>query len=800
MIFNKQFFILFFASVCSLTFAHDNKNHKNNSREWNLVDNSRTISASLLMLKEGNVYLEKSNGEIQKYSLVSLSDNDKEYVRQKNEYINKLNKLEVLLNNQELKNSDRAFFMDSAFSPFKPNVATSWDDNYFYVESLGMAEHKMMAGIISWQQQVPIPQCYVGDNAWSIPLNPEMASTPLSLQNALMRGAVAIATNGIPIFNPLNNRGEDAYLVGELDDFGGHSGRADDYHYHTGPLHLEDKTSDILAIAFALDGFPIYGSKEPDGSDMLTLDQYNGHTGSNGIYHYHAVETYPYIMSSMVGEVTTDSDDAESQIIPQARTTPIRPYLQPLQGASITDFEQIDDSSYSLAYSLSGQNYTVNYNWTSTGEHTYEFIESDGSSSSESYQGFVPCEVPSEVPSTRSISQGLASAITSNLLDCENGRVAEIGTITAMDNTVWTVPAEVNFQDADFPFASDLHNPCNGENYSTTAEALSQLDGSDIVEVDTNGEIITAYIFADNYFEMYINGKKVGKDKVPFTQFNSSIVRFRVVKPFTIAVKLVDWEENLGLGSENNRGFSYHPGDGGFVATFYNEEGNNIAFTNNTWKAQTYYIAPIRDTNCVIESGNERLTTNCNTDGSNDGGNFYAIHYPTPSGWYNENYDDSSWPSAYTFTNATVGIDNKMAYTNFTDVFDNPDNDAEFIWSSNLILDNLVLVRYTVEDGATSVLDDEETEDQPTSYKLEQNYPNPFNPSTQIKIRIPKGGVYTLRVYDVLGREVKTLLIGQINAGIHTFNFDASNITSGIYYYNFSGNNFSQTKKMLLMK
>ena len=197
----------------------------------------------------------------------------------------------------------------------------------------------MMVGITSWQQQVPIPQCYIGDNAWSIPLNPELASAPLSLQNSLMKGAVAIAANGIPIFNPLNNRGEDAYLVGELDNYGGHSGRADDYHYHIGPLHLEDTTK-VLPIAFALDGYAIYGSKEPDGSAMETLDQYNGHTGNDSVYHYHAVETYPYIMSSMVGEVTTDNEGTESQILPQASTTQVRPYLQPLEDAEITGFEQ----------------------------------------------------------------------------------------------------------------------------------------------------------------------------------------------------------------------------------------------------------------------------------------------------------------------------------------------------------------------------------------------------------------------------------------------------------------------------
>jgi spore coat protein CotH len=101
-------------------------------------------------------------------------------------------------------------------------------------------------------------------------------------------------------------------------------------------------------------------------------------------------------------------------------------------------------------------------------------------------------------------------------------------------------------------------------------------------------------------------------------------------------------------------------------------------------------------------------------------------------------------------------------------------------------------------EGITSVEDPQL--ELPSSYSLEQNFPNPFNPSTQIVVSIPESGMHTLRVYNVLGQEVATLLNNQITAGTHTFNFDASNLSSGIYFYNFSGNNFTQTKKMMLMK
>lgn len=126
--------------------------------------------------------------------------------------------------------------MTAAFAPFSSHVTTHFDSQWFYVESDGMPDHSMMTGITSWQQQVPTPQPYTGANAWQIPLQPVLASSPISAKTALYTGAIALAVNGVPIFNALNNRGDDAYLYGELDQWGGHAGRADDYHYHIAPL------------------------------------------------------------------------------------------------------------------------------------------------------------------------------------------------------------------------------------------------------------------------------------------------------------------------------------------------------------------------------------------------------------------------------------------------------------------------------------------------------------------------------------------------------------------------------------
>ncbi len=87
-----------------------------------------------------------------------------------------------------------------------------------------------------------------------------------------------------------------------------------------------------------------------------------------------------------------------------------------------------------------------------------------------------------------------------------------------------------------------------------------------------------------------------------------------------------------------------------------------------------------------------------------------------------------------------------------------------------------------------------------SSYQLEQNYPNPFNPSTTINFTIPENSQVTLKIFDVLGNEVGTLINQVIPSGNHEVKFDATGLPSGLYFYTLNTGNFIQTKKMLLMK
>lgn len=90
--------------------------------------------------------------------------------------------------------------------------------------------------------------------------------------------------------------------------------------------------------------------------------------------------------------------------------------------------------------------------------------------------------------------------------------------------------------------------------------------------------------------------------------------------------------------------------------------------------------------------------------------------------------------------------------------------------------------------------------DIPVTYALEQNYPNPFNPATTIRYQIPKDGIVTLKVYDLLGAEVATLINEEKAAGTYVVNFDASSLASGVYLYKLQADEFVSVKKMILLK
>lgn len=122
-----------------------------------------------------------------------------------------------------------------------------------------------------------------------------------------------------------------------------------------------------------------------------------------------------------------------------------------------------------------------------------------------------------------------------------------------------------------------------------------------------------------------------------------------------------------------------------------------------------------------------------------------------------------------------------------------------YVAGSNISLDNDVQQSKYVPatTGPTGINPQSTT---PTDFSLSQNYPNPFNPTTNIHFSLPKDGNVSLKIYDMLGNVVDTYVDGFMKSGTYNAEVDASNWASGIYFYTLSTGNFTETKKMSLIK
>jgi len=385
-------------------------------RAWFDARQGKRYEASLLAVRASGVTLELGDGELVSVAMDDLVPEDRANAEAALAAVRSFNESPIAA--PPAKPDARAGetaasggaaaagpWQAAPFAPFAPFVRTRTDAQWLYVESDGLPhaplEMAMMVGIKAWQQQVPLPQPYTGSNAWQIPLKPTIAANPVSAKTSLRRGAIALAANGIPIFNALNNRGVDSFSIGELDDFGGHCGRADDYHYHAAPLALQKVLGTKSPIAFGLDGFAIYGLYDPKakaGAENAcplgstdALDDFNGHyctvpagqgiDGGTKGYHYHASKRYPYINGGMRGKVNVVGD----QVDPQPRADGVREALPPLQGANITGFKQTGPKAWSLTYQVGGKSSHIDYSIDDAGKVQFSFVGADGKARTETY-------------------------------------------------------------------------------------------------------------------------------------------------------------------------------------------------------------------------------------------------------------------------------------------------------------------------------------------------------------------------------------------------------------------------------
>jgi hypothetical protein len=187
------------------------------------------------------------------------------------------------------------------------------------------------------------------------------------------------------------------------------------------------------------------------------------------------------------------------------------------------------------------------------------------------------------------------------------------------------------------------------------------------------------------------------------------------------------------------------------------------------------------------------------------GGNVYVMGYvenvPGDYDYLTLSYDNSGlqrWVDVYNGTGNNTDISTAMVLDRLKNVYVTG-------WSSGISSIDIVTIKYSQPIGIhpiSSLL--------PKEFHLFQNYPNPFNPSTKIKFEIPlnKGGgfsrgmsgVVTLKIFDILGREITTLENEQLKPGTYEVEFDGTNYPSGVYFYKLTTESFDQTKRMVLLK
>ncbi|MDP1676497.1 MAG: DUF6242 domain-containing protein [Bacteroidota bacterium] len=143
-----------------------------------------------------------------------------------------------------------------------------------------------------------------------------------------------------------------------------------------------------------------------------------------------------------------------------------------------------------------------------------------------------------------------------------------------------------------------------------------------------------------------------------------------------------------------------------------------------------------------------------------------------------------------TWTQINKGISG--SYPNFSNVF--------VAWDSVYASMGGSVYRAGLSDFGITKVEEIQSGITPQEFALEQNYPNPFNPSTTIRFNVQPLGATTLKVYDIVGREVATLVNENLKAGTYEVKFNASKLSSGIYFYQLHSGNYSATKRMILLK
>ncbi len=262
--------------------------------------------------------------------------------------------------------------------------------------------------------------------------------------------------------------------------------------------------------------------------------------------------------------------------------------------------------------------------------------------------------------------------------------------------------------------------------------------------------------------------------------FSGKMDEFRLWNEARTQAQIQNNKDTELNGNETNLLIYYDFNDGSGNTTVADRAGGDDDGTLNNMEATDWTTEnaplPVELTTFTAAYNGEAVTLNWETATEVNNYGFEIERKPESGDWskiaFVEGHGNSNSPKYYTFTDREIpkGV---IKYR-----LKQIDIDGTFEYS------DVVEITITV----------------PQKYSLEANYPNPFNPTTNIRLSLPEAGFVKLEVFDILGKEVKSLISKNMEAGVYNINFNATNLKSGIYVYKLQTDNFVQVRKMMLLK
>jgi photosystem II stability/assembly factor-like uncharacterized protein len=409
-------------------------------------------------------------------------------------------------------------------------------------------------------------------------------------------------------------------------------------------------------------------------------------------------------------------------------------------------------------------------------------------------------------------SSGTSIALNSVAFsDINNGTVAggsgalggpSLGIIlrTSDGGSTWVTQLTGTIYYSGVSFTDINHGTVVGEN----GTILRTVDGGINWTPQSSGT--TKWLYAVCFTDVN-NGTVVGENGTILRTTNGGttwITQSSGTSVFLCGVYFID--ENIGfVGGQNgvilrttNGGTNWSQQSSGtwlvLVGILFTDANNGIAVGGNydfegngSWWSIILRTTNGGDTWTTQATGTEYMLT---------GVSFTELNNGTAVGWgYNSGIILRTTDSGTSWIEQSSGTTNALSGVHFTDT-----NTGTVVGAYGTIL--------RTTNGGVTFVDEDKNDFTPNGFILSQNYPNPFNPTTTIRYTIQTSEFVTLKVYDVLGNEVATLVNEEKPAGSYEVNFDASQLSSGIYFYKLqagnpstgSGQGFVETKKMLLLK